>query len=52
MKKFKVAKTIKSLEVTKLTKDQMNQATGGLKKKFGCSCSWSVCDICDGNEPD
>jgi hypothetical protein len=50
MKKFKGIKSIKSLEASKLTKEQMSQANGGLKPKFGGTLGTkSICHI-DGTD--
>ncbi|MEI6950345.1 TIGR04149 family rSAM-modified RiPP [Paraflavisolibacter sp. H34] len=49
MKKFKEIKSIKEFEKSKLTKEQMHQTTGGLRR-LGCTCgTYSVCHV-DGTD--
>ena len=49
MKKFEKVKSIKAFEASKLTKEQMYQATGGMRST-GCTCGTrSICHI-DGTD--
>jgi len=48
MKKFKKIKTVKTLESSKLTKEQMYLATGGMMPQCTCGTR-SVCHI-DGTD--
>ena len=49
MKKFKKVKSIKAFEASKLTKQQMYQATGGMRSTGCTSGTRSVCHI-DGTD--
>ena len=48
MKKFEKVKSIKAFEASKLTKEQMYQATGGMRSECTCGTR-SVCHI-DGTD--